>query len=127
MDNECHCIGRGVTCWNCCHGQHEQCTADQHGDKNARCSRVVESSTPPRGFEDWLREGIEKCWCGPPVCSTHDGTPTTADEDAAFDGGDDVCIHVIRPYKDAETKIAVEDNHHPSVWRNTYSRKEVDK
>jgi hypothetical protein len=72
-------------------------------------------------FEDWMRYGIEHDFCGPPVCSTHDGVPTTEDDDAAFDDGDDPCIHVIRPYYDADEKAAVEANHSPSVWRNHYT------
>jgi hypothetical protein len=68
---------------------------------------------------EWVRTGIEQGWCGPLVCSTHDGIPTTADEDDAFEEGDDVCVFVIRPYEDAEVKAAVEENHPPSVWRRT--------
>lgn len=71
-------------------------------------------------FDDWVSYGIGQGWCGAPVCSTHDGVPTTADEDNAWEQGDDLCIHVIRMYASAEEKRSVEENHSPSVWRNTY-------
>lgn len=71
-------------------------------------------------FEEWMKHGIEQGWCGAPVCSTHDGVPTTADEDKAWEQGDDLCIHVVRMYASAEEKRSVEENHSPSVWRNTY-------
>jgi len=69
--------------------------------------------------DEWLRFGIENGFCGPPVCFTHDGLPTTAAEDADGWTGDDPCIHIIRPYADAAMKAAVEADHPPSVWRRT--------
>lgn len=68
-------------------------------------------------LDEWLRYGMERNWCGPPVCSTHDGVPTSDSEESEFDEGSDPCIHVIRMYPDKETKLAVEINHAPSVWR----------
>ncbi len=68
-------------------------------------------------FDDWLQDGMAQHWCGPSVCSTHDGTPTTAAEDEEFESGQDPCIHVLRLYTDQETQAAVERNHSPSVWR----------
>lgn len=67
-------------------------------------------------FDEWLQYGLLQGWNGPAVCSTHDGIPTTAEEDENYD---DVCIHVIRLYEDEATKLAVEENHAPSVWRAT--------
>ena len=32
-------------------------------------------------FNDWLKVGIEKGWCGPAVCYTHDGLPLSAKEE----------------------------------------------
>jgi hypothetical protein len=69
-------------------------------------------------FEEWLRQGIENGWCGPSVCYTHDGLPTTVAEDEEFEESDP-CIHIIRLYEDEATKIGVETNHGPSVWRAT--------
>jgi hypothetical protein len=68
-------------------------------------------------FDRWLQRGYEAGWIGPPVCSTHDGTPSTAGEDEQWEDGDDVCIHVLRLYADAAEKAAVEANHSPSRWR----------
>lgn len=70
-------------------------------------------------FDDWLRQGMEHGWCGPAVCQTHDGTPTSEAEDEEFEDGHDPCITVIRPYADIADKTAVENNHAPSVWRRT--------
>lgn len=67
-------------------------------------------------FDEWLQYGLSQGWNGPAVCSTHDGIPTTAEEDENYD---DVCVHVIRLYEDEATKLAVEKNHAPSVWRAT--------
>lgn len=72
-------------------------------------------STP--NFNHWLAAGITAGYCGPAVCETHDGTPTTAGEDDQFDDGADPCIPILRLYPDAATKAAVETNHSPSVWR----------
>ena len=51
-------------------------------------------------FDEWLSIGMENKFVGPPVCSTHDGIPTTEDEDMAWDEGSDPCIHVLRLYVD---------------------------
>ncbi len=74
-------------------------------------------------FDHWLKYGIEQGFCGPPVCSTHDGIPISQEEDAEWDFSDP-CIHVIRPYKDEDHKESVEGNHLPSVWRDTWSTRD---
>jgi len=66
-------------------------------------------------FDEWLRFGYNKGWCGPDVCYVHDGLPTTDLEDIAFDEGEDPCIHIIRLYQDLNVKAAVEENHSPTV------------
>jgi len=71
-------------------------------------------------FDEWLQHGLTQGWVGPAVCSTHDGVPTTRDEDLEWETGDP-CIHVLRLYEDEATKLAVEENHAPSVWRATNS------
>ena len=68
-------------------------------------------------FDEWLRYGFNKGWCGPDVCYTHDGAPSSEAEDVAFDEGQDPCIHIIRLYEDLTVKAAVEANHSPSQWR----------
>ena len=74
-----------------------------------------ESRTDP--FNDWLAAGLAAGYCGPPVCETHDGTPTSMAEELEFESGADPCLHILRLYPDAATKAAIEDNHPPSVWR----------
>ena len=74
-------------------------------------------------FDHWLKYGIEQGFCGPPVCSTHDGIPTSGAEDEAWEEHDP-CVHVIRPYESPEHKAAVEENHSPSNWRDTWTNSE---
>ena len=33
---------------------------------------------------------------------------------------DDICIHIIRLYSDAEQKASIERDHSPSQWRNLW-------
>lgn len=68
-------------------------------------------------YEEWLQVGLTNGWCGPAVCYSHDGLPTTIEED----DDQDSCIHVIRLYEDSEVKSKVEENHSPSIWRATNS------
>lgn len=67
-------------------------------------------------FHEWIRLGVDSGWCGPVLCYTHDGLPTSQEEDEEFSEGDP-CIHIARFYDSPELKAAVEDNHSPSVWR----------
>ena len=75
-------------------------------------------------FEEWMSYGIEKGWCGPPVCYTHDGLPMTSDE---FDSEDidEYCIHIVRMYEDHAMKKNIEENYSPSMWRNIYEEDSV--
>ena len=68
-------------------------------------------------FDRWLVYGIEQGFCGPAVCTTHDGIPSTREEDDVWEEYGEVCIHMMRPYTDAAQKEAVEENHSPSNWR----------
>lgn len=67
-------------------------------------------------LKEWLEVGLDNGWCSPIVCYTHDGLPTTENEDRFFQENDP-CIHIIRLYEDSSVKLAVEENHSPSVWR----------
>lgn len=69
-------------------------------------------------FALWRDIGLINGFISPPVCYTHDGLPTSAEEDEMFEDGDDPCIHIIRLYESVEHKQAIEENHSPSVWRN---------
>ena len=35
-------------------------------------------------FDMWMEVGLRQGWVTPPLCHTHDGLPTTPDEDQAF-------------------------------------------
>jgi hypothetical protein len=67
-------------------------------------------------FETWLEIGYENGWVGAPICYTHDGLPTTEEEDAEFEEHDP-CINILRLYADEAEKRGVEENHSPSRWR----------
>jgi hypothetical protein len=50
-------------------------------------------------FEDWLNLGIEAGYCSPVVCNTHDGLPSTEEEDQAWEAGGDPCVPAVRLYE----------------------------
>jgi len=68
-------------------------------------------------YQEWIQIGIKNNWCGPAVCYTHDGLPTSNEEDEEWEESDP-CIHIIRLYENESVKKSVEENHSPSVWRN---------
>ncbi len=41
-------------------------------------------------FNHWLAYGIEQGFCGPPVCTTHDGIPSTREEDEIWEEFEEV-------------------------------------
>jgi hypothetical protein len=61
-------------------------------------------------LEPWITTGIDNGWISRPVCSTHDGVPTTHDEDVEWEEGGDPCIYAVRLFADDEERKAVEDN-----------------
>lgn len=65
---------------------------------------------------EWLELGLKQGWCGPALCFTHDGVPTSLEEDELFEQYDP-CIHIVRLYETPEIKMAVENNHSASIWR----------
>lgn len=71
-------------------------------------------------YSEWLQIGLENSWCGPVVCSTHDGTPTTEVEEDNFYSGDDPCIWIVRLYEGPMERQLVEANHSPSLWRRGF-------
>lgn len=96
----------------------ERTEVSQIGHLDMSVSKLNEQSV---SFEQWISYGISMGWCGAPVCSTHDGIPTSAMEDSEYEDGSDPCIHVVRMYEDAEQKKSVEENHAPTNWRDHYS------
>jgi hypothetical protein len=69
-------------------------------------------------YDEWLAYGQAQGWCGPAVCSTHDGVPTSAEEDAEWEDGGDPCTHIIRMYETPEAKAAVDENYPPYAYRS---------
>lgn len=63
-----------------------------------------------KSFEDWLLLGMNNGWVSKPVCSTHDGLPTTRDEDAEWEEGGDPCVYAVRLFYDDAERKAVEEN-----------------
>ena len=64
---------------------------------------------------------MEKGWCGPPVCETHDGFPMSEEEYLEMDlHGEAPCMHLIRLYDDNDHRTQIEESHSPSVWRKPY-------
>ena len=61
--------------------------------------------------------GMEKGWIGPQLCAVHDGLPMTEEEEEYMDEGFDPCVPIYRIYASEEEKLAIENNHAPSVWR----------
>lgn len=73
---------------------------------------------PKMTLDEWLQLGLDNRWCGPPVCATHDGIPSSAEEDEeGEEHGEPPCIHIVRMYEDEDVAKAIEENHSPSVWR----------
>lgn len=66
---------------------------------------------------EWAEYGYKQGFCGPVVCYTHDGIPTTEEEDEQWLEGLDPCMHMIRIYDTEAPKELIEQNHTPSVWR----------
>lgn len=89
-------------------------------ESNTGDNQSPDSST--MSFDEWMSYGIEKGWCGPPLCSTHDGIPYSAEEEQDWEAGDDPCAHIIRLYNDEEHKASIEMVHAPTTWRNNYQK-----
>ena len=68
-------------------------------------------------FDEWIKIGYDLGYCSPPVCSVHDGPPTTATEDEQWEEGEDPCLHIVRLYNNIEEKKSVEANYAPASWR----------
>lgn len=69
------------------------------------------------GFYEWMKEGISKKYCGPPICYTHDGLPMTEQEENDWSFGDDPCINIIRLYESVEQADEIIERDSPTQWR----------
>jgi hypothetical protein len=49
-------------------------------------------------YEQWLEVGTKHKFCSEPVCNTHNGLPSTEEEDAMWEDGGDPCVPAVRLY-----------------------------
>ena len=76
-------------------------------------------------FDTWMEIGLEKGWCGPPVCYVHDGLPMSEEEWIEEEAnGEPPCMHIIRLYEDDEHRLEIEESHSPSIWRKPYNMRD---
>lgn len=61
-------------------------------------------------YVQWAQYGIDKGWATPEVCATHEGIPNTEAEDAAWEEGEDPCVHVIRLIESPEDLKYIKEN-----------------
>jgi len=47
-------------------------------------------------FLDWLNQGVNRGWVSEAVCVTHNGLPSTEDEDSEWEEGYDPCVPGLR-------------------------------
>ncbi len=47
-------------------------------------------------LKEWVIYGMDRGFCSDSVCSTHDGIPNTAAEEAEWEEGNDPCIPAVR-------------------------------
>ena len=45
---------------------------------------------------DWIDLGVQRGFCSPVVCETHEGLPLTIEEETEFEEGFDPCLHAVR-------------------------------
>jgi hypothetical protein len=58
--------------------------------------------------QEWLDYGLANKYCSMPLCVIHELYPMTEEEQTALATGGDVCLELIRPYKDETERLAVE-------------------
>lgn len=60
--------------------------------------QLAEGIEPLPTFWEWLRQGISLGYCSEGVCNTHDGLPSTDEEEADWEDGGDPCVPAVRVY-----------------------------
>jgi len=63
--------------------------------------------------DEWMRHGWERGFCSPPVCVSHDGVPTTEQED----DDPDLCVTIVRLYRSGQEASEVAENSSEVLWR----------
>jgi len=61
-------------------------------------------------FADWARFGIERDWISREFCMTHDVWPSTPEEGALIDEGEDPCAFAVRFKEPGQTLIGGREN-----------------
>lgn len=56
----------------------------------------VDLGAPLLTAEEWLTQGVLLGYCSEPVCNTHDGLPSTPEEDEQWEEGLDPCVPAVR-------------------------------
>ena len=46
--------------------------------------------------QEWIEMGVDKGWCAPMVCETHEGLPMTEAERLDWEEGFDPCLFALR-------------------------------
>lgn len=77
----------------------------------------MDSGNRTPSFDEWLQQGYNLGYCGPPLCPDHDGIPMSFAEETILAADGEWCCHIVRLYEDARHKYAIERHHGPSVWR----------
>jgi len=58
----------------------------------------------------WIKYGVDKGYCTPSYCATHDGDPLTEVEEMQWEEGEDPCTHSVRLIEDRQMKENLEKN-----------------
>jgi hypothetical protein len=69
-------------------------------------------------IDEWLQYGIDRGYCTPTCCATHDGIYITADEEEQTQEGDDPCVHVTRLSHELAHHKALEANSNETWYRS---------
>jgi hypothetical protein len=70
---------------------------------------------------EWIEIGVEQGWVTE-ACATHDGIPSTHEEDIAWEDGDDPCQHVLRLWEEPRnTRTLV---HNERLWALVFEQEE---
>lgn len=73
------------------------CCYEHKSDNPCHCHDQEKSWHKRMDFNTWLTVGIDRGFCGIPVCATHDGIPPIDEEEAKeWQDGYDPCQQVVR-------------------------------
>ena len=67
---------------------------------------------------EWLQTGINNKWIGPAICATHDGIPSSPQEEQQWENGQDPCQHILRLYENEQTANTINNHYTPYKHRH---------